>query len=157
MKPHNRLLLFLEIAWRGSDSAVSGRLQLYLSRNLPPQPACPAIGILGDKGEHSSAAQGDRRTENECFFQNIYGSLYVSQRGQGSMLQTDMSKSILGIFFAGLTSDLGFLNICNAIFLACWEIDNPLGSFIQDSKSQSCNGDVKWAVSKKQAGRDEPL
>lgn len=48
-------------------------------------------------------AEGDSKIENEWPFHNIYGLLYVSHSVQGGMLQEDMFKSILGVFFAGLT------------------------------------------------------
>lgn len=107
--------------------------------------------------QNGPAAPGDRRVENEWSFQNIYGSLYVPQSVQGGMLQKDMFKSILGLFFCRAHGDLVFLNMCNAVFLVHCEMENPLGSVCQDGKSQSCNRDVKWVFSKKQAGRDEPF
>lgn len=48
-------------------------------------------------------AEGDSKIENEWPFHNIYGLLYVPHSVQGGMLQEDMFKSILWVFFAGLT------------------------------------------------------
>lgn len=50
--------------------------------------------------------------------QNIYGAFHAPRRMQGGVERKDVFKSILEIFFFWPQSDLGFSNICNAVFLA---------------------------------------
>lgn len=51
--------------------------------------------------------------------QNIYGAFHAPWRMQGDVERKDVFKSILEIVFFWPQSDLGFSNICNAVFLPC--------------------------------------
>lgn len=87
-----------------SGSTVSRRPAAILNQSFLLSATLPVdFKSWEHPGRNGSVAEGDSKIENEWPFHNIYGLLYVPHSVQGGMLQEDMFKSILGVFFAGLT------------------------------------------------------